>query len=157
MRQMSLSPDALDGLYIPKGIIGINKDTKQKDIAEEFVKYLFSPEVQGKPVGDGLSVLESGMGILKEELASEYATGLVTMSSWKFEGEEEIVLDVSYPTEEEVDGLIAICRTLEKPATQDCVIWNIYQTEADECLGGNVDAKTAAKNIAQKVDTYLAE
>ncbi len=157
MRQMSLSPDTLDGLYIPKGIIGINKDTKQKDIAEEFVKYLFSPEVQGKPVGDGLSVLESGMGILKEELASEYATGLVTMSSWKFEGEEEIVLDVSYPTEEEVDGLIAICRTLEKPATQDCVIWNIYQTEADECLGGNVDAKTAAKNIAQKVDTYLAE
>ena len=67
------------------------------------------------------------------------------------------MLDVSYPTEEEVDGLIAICRTLEKPATQDCVIWNIYQTEADECLGGNIDAKTAAKNIAQKVDTYLAE
>ncbi len=157
MRQMGLSPDTLEGLYIPKGIVGINKDTKQKEIAEEFVKYLFSPEVQGKPVGDGLSVLESGMGILKEELASEYATGLVTMSSWKFEGEEEIVLDVSYPTEEEVDGLITICRTLEKPATQDCVIWNIYQTEADECLGGNVDAKTAAKNIAQKVDTYLAE
>ena len=157
MRQMGLSPDTLEGLYIPKGIVGINKDTKQKEIAEEFVKYLFSPEVQGKPVGDGLSVLESGMGILKEELASEYATGLVTMSSWKFEGEEEIVLDVSYPTEEEVDGLITICRTLEKPATQDCVIWNIYQTEADECLGGSIDAKTAAKNIAQKVDTYLAE
>ena len=157
MRQMGLSPDTLEGLYIPKGIVGINKDTKQKEIAEEFVKYLFSPEVQGKPVGDGLSVLESGMGILKEELASEYATGLVTMSSWKFEGEEEIVLDVSYPTEEEVDGLITICRTLKKPATQDCVIWNIYQTEADECLGGNIDAKTAAKNIAQKVDTYLAE
>ena len=157
MRKMSLSPDTLEGLYIPKGIVGINKDTKQKEITEEFVKYLFSPEVQGKPVGDGLSVLESGMGILKEELASEYATGLVTMSSWKFEGEEEIVLDVSYPTEEEVDGLITICRTLKKPATQDCVIWNIYQTEADECLGGNVDAKTAAKNIAQKVDTYLAE
>ena len=157
MRKMSLSPDTLEGLYIPKGIVGINKDTKQKEIAEEFVKYLFSPEVQGKPVGDGLSVLESGMGILKEELASEYATGLVTMSSWKFEGEEEIVLDVSYPTEEEVDGLITICRTLKKPATQDCVIWNIYQTEADECLGGNIDAKTAAKNIAQKVDTYLAE
>ena len=157
MRKMSLSPDTLEGLYIPKGIVGINKDTKQKEITEEFVKYLFSPEVQGKPVGDGLSVLESGMGILKEELASEYATGLVTMSSWKFEGEEEIVLDVSYPTEEEVDGLITICRTLKKPATQDCVIWNIYQTEADECLGGNIDAKTAAKNIAQKVDTYLAE
>ncbi len=157
MRQMGLSPDTLEGLYIPKGIVGINKDTKQKEITEEFVKYLFSPEVQGKPVGDGLSVLESGMGILKEELASEYATGLVTMSSWKFEGEEEIVLDVSYPTEEEVDGLITICRTLKKPATQDCVIWNIYQTEADECLGGNIDAKTAAKNIAQKVDTYLAE
>ena len=157
MRQMSLSPNTLNGFYIPRGIVGINKGTKQKEIAEEFVKYLFSSEVQGKPVGDGLSVLESALGGLKEELASEYASGLITMSSWKFEGEEDIVLDVSYPTEEEVDGLIAMCHTLEKPATQDCVIWNIYQAEADECLGGNTDAETAAKNIAQKVDTYLAE
>lgn len=157
MRQMNLSPNILNGFYIPRGIVGINKGTKQKEIAEEFVKYLFSSEVQGKPVGDGLSVLESALGGLKEELASEYASGLITMSSWKFEGEEDIVLDVSYPTEEEVDGLIAMCHTLEKPATQDCVIWNIYQAEADECLGGNTDAETAAKNIAQKVDTYLAE
>lgn len=157
MRQMNLSPNILNGFYIPRGIVGINKGTKQKEIAEEFVKYLFSSEVQGKPVGDGLSVLESALGGLKEELASEYASGLITMSSWKFGGEEDIVLDVSYPTEEEVDGLIAMCHTLEKPATQDCVIWNIYQAEADECLGGNTDAETAAKNIAQKVDTYLAE
>ena len=33
----------------------------------------------------------------------------------------------------------------------------IYQEEADKYLEGSADAEEAAENIAQKVDTYLAE
>jgi len=36
------------------------------------------------------------------------------------------------------------------------VVWNIYQAEVDACLEGSVDEKTAAGNIAQKVDVYPA-
>ena len=79
------------------------------------------------------------------------------MSSWNIDGEEPIEIEAGYPTLEEVEDLIAKCHTLSRPAVQDYVIWNIYQTEADACIGGSTDAKTAAKNIAQKVDTYLAE
>ena len=157
MRQMNLSPDTLNDFYIPEGIVGINQNSDQIERAEEFVKYLFSAEVQEKPLDDGLPVLEAGLNRLKEEVDSEYAQSLGASSSWNIEGEAEISVDAGYPTKEEVEDLIAKCHTVDRPAIQECVVWNIYQTEADACLRGSMDAETAAKNIAQKVDTYLAE
>ena len=44
-----------------------------------------------------------------------------------------------------------------RPMVQNRVVWNIYQEEADKYLEGSADAEEAAENIAQKVDTYLAE
>ena len=46
---------------------------------------------------------------------------------------------------------------MTRPAEQERIIWNLYQEEADQYLGGGIDAETAAENIARKVDTYLAE
>lgn len=157
MRQLNLSPDTLKEFYVPTGIVGINKNTQQKELAEEFVKYLFSQEIQEKQSDDGLPVLETALDKIKDEVNTEYAQNYSIMSSWNIDGEEPIEIEAGYPTLEEVEDLIAKCHTLSRPAVQDYVIWNIYQTEADACLGESTDAKTAAKNIAQKVDTYLAE
>ncbi len=157
MRQLNLSPDTLKEFYVPTGIVGINKNTQQKELAEEFVKYLFSQEIQEKQSDDGLPVLETALDKIKNEVNTEHAQNYSIMSSWNIDGEEPIEIEAGYPTLEEVEDLIAKCHTLSRPAVQDYVIWNIYQTEADACIGGSTDAKTAAKNIAQKVDTYLAE
>ena len=157
MRQLNLSPDTLKEFYVPTGIVGINKNTQQKELAEEFVKYLFSQEIQEKQSDDGLPVLETALDKIKDEVNTEHAQNYTIMSSWNIDGEEPIEIEAGYPTLEEVEDLIAKCHTLSRPAVQDYVIWNIYQTEADACIGGSTDAKTAAKNIAQKVDTYLAE
>lgn len=157
MRQLKLTPDTVKEFYVPSGIVGINKNTQQKELAEEFVKYLFSPEIQEKQLDDGLPVLETALDRLKDEVETEYAQSYAMTSAWNIEGEEPIEIEAGYPTAKEVEDLISKCHTLSVPAVQDCVIWNIYQTEADACLGGSTDAKTAAKNIAQKVDMYLAE
>lgn len=157
MRQLNLSPDTLKEFYVPTGIVGINQNTQQKELAEEFVKYLFSQEAQEKQSDDGLPVLETALNKIKDEVNTEHAQNYTIMSSWNIDGEEPIEIEAGYPTLEEVEDLIAKCHTLSRPAVQDYVVWNIYQTEADACLGGSTDAKTAAKNIAQKVDTYLAE
>ena len=157
MREMNLSPDTLKDFYIPRGIVGINKNSKQTELAKEFVQYLFSGEIQGKPLDDGLPVLESALAGLKDEVSCDYAQEISVTSGWNIDGEEPIQIKAGYPTAEEVEDLIGKCRTLGRPAIWDCIIWNIYQSEADACLEGSTDAKTAAKNIAQKVDTYLAE
>ncbi len=67
------------------------------------------------------------------------------------------MLETGYPTMEEVEDLLQKCGSLTTPSEQNRVIWNLYQEEADQFMTGNSDAKTAAKNVAQKVDTYLAE
>ncbi len=157
MRQKSLTPNTIQDFYCPQGIVGINENSKQKELAEKFVRYLFSKEVQGAQIDNGLPVLVSELEKKKSEIDSEYAQEIGAYSSWTFEGEEPIEVSAGYPTMDEIEKLIELCKTLKNPAVQDCVLWNIYQTEADQCLEGSIDAETAAKNIAQKVDTYLAE
>lgn len=157
MRQMELTADSVNEMYLPIGTAGINQNSRQKELAEEFVKYLFSEEVQSAQLDDGFPVLASALDKQKDEADSGYAQLFSGMSSWNFEGEEEIVIETGYPSVEEVESLIKMCKSLTKPAEQDRVIWNIYQEAADQYLEGSVDAETAAGNVAQKVDMYLAE
>lgn len=156
MREKNLTPDTIRGLYLPKGIVGINQNTSLAETAGEFVKYLLSQEVQSAQLDDGLPVLETALQDKKNEVDTEYADSYYMMDSWNFEG-EEIELEAGYPMMEEVEDLIRLCTALTTPAEQERIIWNIYQEEADQCLGGSIDARTAAENIARKMDTYLAE
>ena len=156
MRQENLTPESVQGFYQPRGVVGINQNTAQMEIAEEFVKYLFSQEVQSAQLDDGFPVLEAALQDKKREAESDYAANYYMMSSWDFGG-EKIELEAGFPTAEEVGAFIQMCGTLTRPAKQERIIWNLYQEEADQYLEGAVDAKTAAKNIARKVDTYLAE
>lgn len=157
MRELNFEPDTLRDYYVPHGIIGINQSTKVQEIAEEFVTYLFSDEVQEAKLDDGFSVLTSVLSGLPKEADSEYAKSFMGGSSWNIEGEESLEIRTAYPKKEEVQALVEKCGTLKNPVAQDYVVWNIYQTEAEGCLAGDTDAETAAKNIAQKVDTYRAE
>lgn len=157
MRQLDLTAESLGGLYLPKGVVGINQNSKQQELAESFVKYLFSGEIQSAQLEDGFPVLMSALEAQKNEVSSEYAQAFYVMSSWRLEGEDDIELEAGYPTAEEAESLIRMCASLTRPAEQDRVVWNIYQEAADRYLGGDVDAETAAGNVAQKVDTYLAE
>lgn len=156
MRRLNLTPDTIRGIYLPNCIVGINKNTGQTEIAEDFVKYLLSPEVQGAQLDDGFPVLKSALNDRKNEADSEYAEGFTMMSGWTFD-DEVIELEAGYPTVEEVEALIQKCDSLTMPSEQNRVIWNLYQEEADQFMEGNIDAATAARNVAQKVDTYLAE
>ena len=156
MRQENLTPESVQGFYQPRGVVGINQNTAQMEIAEEFVKYLFSQEVQSAQLDDGFPVLEAALQDKKREAESDYAANYYMMSSWDFGG-EKIELEAGFPTAEEVGAFIQMCGTLTRPAKQERIIWNLYQEEADQYLGGEIDAEAAAENIARKVDTYLAE
>ena len=60
-------------------------------------------------------------------------------------------------TEEELQGLTDMSRTLTKPLIQDRAVWGIYQENAEKYLEGSIDVDEAVETIAQKADTYLAE
>ena len=143
-------------MYHPLGTVGINSASGQKELAEEFVKYLFSDEIQSAALIDGFPVLLSALDGKVQEAAA--ASGNFA-ASVAVSGEDGIDMELvaSYPEEEEVRAFTELCRTLDTPMEQNRIVWNIYQEEADSFMEGSAGADEAAKNIAQKVDTYLAE
>lgn len=156
MRQAGLTPETIQNMYHPQGTVGINSASEEKDLAEEFVKFLFTDEIQSAALNDGFPVLMSAL----DEKADEAAAASGNFSAAvAVDGEDgmEMELTASYPEEEEVRQFTELCRTLDAPMEQNRIVWNIYQEEADRCLEGSVEADEAAKNIAQKVDTWLAE
>lgn len=138
------------------GTVGINSASGQKELAEEFVRYLFSDEIQSAALIDGFPVLLSALDGKVQEAAA--ASGNFA-ASVAVAGEDGIDMELaaSYPEEEEVLAFTELCRTLDTPMEQNRIVWNIYQEEADSFMEGSAGADEAAKNIAQKVDTYLAE
>lgn len=156
MRELNVKPSAIQNMYDPVGVVGINESSEEKELAEEFVKYLFSEEIQSAQLDDGFPVMESALESMAAEADSEYAKAFSMMSSTMI-GDEVVEISATYPTVEEVEQLMEISHSLTKPVNQDRVVWNIYQETTDKYLEGSIDATKAAETIAQKVDTYLAE
>lgn len=155
-REQKLTLKPLKNYYIPIGIVGINSNTEQKDLAEEFMKYLFSEEVQGAQLDDGFPVLISALEDKEQEAGSEYAASYSLAVGANLAG-EDIMLDAGYPKAEEVKSFVELCKNLENPADQERAVWNIYREEADKVLDGSVKALEGAENIRKKVELYLAE
>ena len=155
-RTQKLALKSLKSFYLPKGIAGINKNTKQKDIAEEFVKYLFSEEVQGAQLDDGFPVLIKELEAKEAEASSKYAQAYSVSVGGEIAG-EDISINAGFPRVKEVKALVELCRMLERPAKQDRAVWDIYQSEADKVLEGSIKTEEGAENIRKKVELYLAE
>ncbi len=155
-RTQKLALKSLKSFYLPKGIAGINKNTKQKDIAEEFVKYLFSEEVQGAQLDDGFPVLIKELEAKEAEASSKYAQAYSVSVGGEIAG-EDISINAGFPKVKEVKALVELCRMLERPAKQDRAVWDIYQSEADKVLEGSIKTEEGAENIRKKVELYLAE
>ena len=155
-REKKFKVKVLKNYYIPEAIAGINSNTKQEDIAEEFLKYLFSEELQEAKLDDGFPVMRSALEAKKQEVNDEYATAYSMSVSGNIDG-EDFSISAQYPTEDEMEDFVGLCETLENPANQDRAVWNIYRDEADKVLGGSINAKEGAENIRKKVELYLAE
>lgn len=155
-REKKFKIEALKDYYIPEAIAGINSNTKEKDIAEEFLRYLFSEELQKAKLDDGFPVMLSALEEKKQEVNDQYASVFSLAVGGNIDG-EDFSISAQYPTEEEVEGFIGLCKALKNPADQDRAVWDIYRNEADKVLEGSIKAKEGAENIRKKVELYLAE
>ncbi len=155
-RERKFAIKTLKNYYIPEVIAGINSNTKEKKIAEKFLRYLFSEEVQGAKLDDGFPVKLSELEAKKQEANSNYAAAFSMGIGGNIDG-EDITISATYPKAEEVEDFIELCKILENPANQDRAVWSIYRDEADKVLGGSVKAKEGAESIRKKVELYLAE
>ncbi len=129
-------PGMEDNAWNPSTLTGINATTKVNDIAESFVKTMFSPAVQGANIGGGLPVTPEGAKTLLNtvnKMMDEHENPTLTFDFDKVIGQ------------------------LKTPVLVDTVLAEKFKQATHEYCLGNLSLDQAASKIEQDVRNYLAE
>lgn len=143
-------PGQAEHVFVPSVTVGISSKGSQPETAEQFVKYLFSGEMQKISQGSGLPVQKEAFRSTIDGHQYEGNTSWVDL-------EEGIRFELAPRTEEEIQKLMGLAESLKTPALQDEVIKEAVLEQGEKVLGGETDPKEAAAAVAQKVNLYLAE
>lgn len=143
-------PGQAEHVFVPSVTVGISSKGSQPEAAEQFVKYLFSGEMQKISQGSGLPVQKEAFRSTIDGHQYEGNTSWVDL-------EEGIRFELAPRTEEEIQKLMGLAESLKTPALQDEVIREAVLEQGEKVLRGEADPKEAAAAVAQKVNLYLAE
>ena len=152
--------------FLPHGLVGINSGAKEPELAEEFLKVLFSEELQSIDLQDGLPVNVKGAEAFcqqgRDSLDDESDTmGAVVTVVGEEEGEidnsSDMAFSFSAPLKTELRELFAKAAELKKPASADGVLQDMIMEEAKAYYEGSQELEDTIREITQKVDTYRAE
>ena len=142
----------INNSYISSGTVTINANCKMKEEAKDFMKYLFSNEMQEEDCNDGYPVTKSAL----EQWGSSYTHVKDFIGVYDDKG--NLVTDVVDPPEEGTRKVaIDMINSLDKPVYQDAQIISMILTESEKYLTNKADTKTTANTIMQKVNRYLEE
>ncbi len=157
-REDEKTPGSLKQYYIPQVIAGINASSGQQELAAEFIECLFDESVQNGDNSDGFPVLRSALSYQADYVETPDALKLCGSSSaTNPETGEEVRVEATYPTKDEVNQLIQIIEGLNVPFMVDGMVSDTVLMEMENCYSGKQTPEETAKAICQKIDTYLAE
>lgn len=153
-----IEPQTIRGYYVPYAIAGVNAASGQQDLGKEFIKFLFSDEVQTIQTGDGYPVTVSALGSLADYVETDTAKEMSMGTSLKNpQTGEEVMRTYHYPDRATVESYIALIQTLNQPFLPNTVLLDAVMEEMEKCYEGSQTPEGAAQAIAQKMDTYLSE
>ncbi len=152
---MDLMPGQADHVFVPTMVMGISSKSAQPDLAEEFVKYLFSQEAQKISQFSGFPVEKESFRSVIDGHEYEGQENLVGVSGLDM---DEILDFAMEPTpEEEITKLTELAESLTTPSLQDDVIKEAVVEQGEKVLKGELSPEEGAAAIMQKVNIYLAE
>ena len=149
-------PGQADYVFVPAMVLGISSRSAQPELAEVFVKYLFSQEAQ--------QILQyGGFPVEKESFRSaidghqygdpdrEQGGGFSDSNGREYKYTHK-------PTpEEEITRMTELVESLTTPALQDDVIKEVVAEQGEKVLKGEQSPEEGAAAIIQKVNIYLVE
>lgn len=138
--------------FIAEDVLGINKNGKNPDAAEQFLRYYLSGEVQRRPVVVGFPIIR---GILEESKYisenGEYGGGI----SGKYTPDE--IMPWYKVTPAEMEELSTFFEGLDTPVKYDAVVLQKVMEQADACMFEGKDPGSAAADACREVNLYLSE
>jgi hypothetical protein len=130
--------------YIPSGIIGINNASVNKEIAGDFIRALYSYEVQNNELSDGLPVNAKALDNFGMQPDDYYISGP--------EG-----FEATQPSEEIRKQIIALAKSLNTPIREDEVLKQMVINELQPLFTGKAKAEEIADKIISTVEVYFTE
>lgn len=144
-----------ENVFIPNTVLGVNAAGAHREVAEDFVMSMLGAELQKQPLGMGFPVNREAMEAeLHKRSTEDEATGCV---SWEDEDGNEGILNIIWPSEEQLTQLEAMIESLDTPASTDENVKNAVVESGAAALNGEKSIDDAVSEIINKVQIYLAE
>jgi ABC-type glycerol-3-phosphate transport system substrate-binding protein len=140
--------------YMPSLLAGINAQTTQRGFAEEFLRLLYSPEVQELDQGGGLPTVAASLDALVQKAKELSKNKNVSMMMSTGTGNP---IQMKQPDEATWDQLRAMCDTLKTPYIADAQLMSFMVEETASFFSGQGTAQDAARAIAERAGAYLNE
>lgn len=157
MGEVNGTYDGSKNRFLPVGILSINQVSQKKELAQQFLEYILSDEVQKADLADGFTVNPKLLPeVLKEKSESEMG-GIHMTLGYDYKEEFKIFQAEWKPDAEEQKHFIDFCSGLDQPFACDEILLERVKDEAEKFYTGKETAQEAAQKIADSTKTYLAE
>lgn len=147
-REVGMYYDTFNNQYIESGLVGINKASKNKELAKEFLAYLLDEKVQSSTAFDGFPVNVKAL--------DEVMTGVDSLKGMGLAVGDEI-RQIEAPTEEQVKELYDKVKELDNPISYDCMLSSLVIDSVKDFLEEKISKEEAIQNIMNVAKGYLAE
>lgn len=139
----------VNGVYLPAVMAGINSSSQNETAAQEFIKILFSQEVQNESFYDGFTVrpdsYEKWKATEKDSIVSMGRSG------------GDYVLEGAWPSMERREELGELLKGVHTPAMVDPTIMQMIADGSRDYFDGKESLEGAVAAIENKIEIYMAE
>lgn len=145
----TVMPGQAGRVYRPSGIVGVNANSAQPDMARELVLEVLSEDVQKTDLQDGWPVNEAA---LQYYITNRQSTVMVMSMS-----DSDLMLTAEWPEREVIEKLADTVRSVDSPTIIDAVLLEIVVEETTGFFEGSMTAQEAADKVAARAQIMLSE
>lgn len=148
-----LMPGQMQQVFCPSGLVGMNQNTKEKEVAESFLIELFGEKVQQSDLQDGFPVNADAYDSFTENPRPEIYEGY----SMSAEDGEEVSINVVWPAAEDIAAFKETIGELHTPSLQAGTLVDVVLESGQKVLEGDITVEEGVNEIAQKMELMFAE
>lgn len=145
------------GLFSPNGIIGINANTKQQELATDFLRELLGTDVQKADLDTGFPVNADAYDKFTETSNPESTIGFSAAEVSEDGTSQPVHFTAKWPGEEAVARLKEKIGKLDIPTLSDGAVYRAVLEAGTKVLEGDMGIEEGCDAIASKIELYLAE
>lgn len=141
-------------IFVPQAVLGVRKGTQYPEEALEFIRTALSEEVQRTDLSDGYAVNTDALSYTAKNPGEDRE---MVFSSTNRETGESFELHVSWPSEETMQEIERLIRSVDTPCTVDETLLEMLASETSAFFSGSGTEEEAAQAVAERAQAYLAE